>query len=108
LLAEAVGGSRAALDRVAQIAALGLGAVGLDEVVPHRRVVELARYGMAGSAQQLRPHPDFRKVATLLATVVHLEANAVDDALDLLDLLMVTESVVGQGEGELLRDFGGG
>lgn len=82
-----------ALDRVAEIAALGLGAVDLDAVVPHRRVVELARYGMAGAAQQIRRHPDARKLATLLTTVVHLEAQAVDDALELLDLLMVTELV---------------
>jgi hypothetical protein len=82
-----------ALERVTEIAALGMGDVDLEAAVPHRRVVELARYGMAGSAQQLRRHPESRKVATLLTTVVHLEAKAVDDALELLDLLMVTELV---------------
>jgi TnpA family transposase len=86
-----------ALDRVVEIGALGLGVVDLGAVVPHRRVVELARYGMAGSAQQLRRHPDSRKVATLLATVVHLKA--IDDALELLDLLMVTE-LVGKAQRE--------
>jgi hypothetical protein len=45
-------------------------------VVPHRRVVELARYGMAGSAHQLNRHGDSRKLATLLATVVYLECKA--------------------------------
>lgn len=82
-----------ALDRVTEIGAVGLGAIDLDAVVPRRRVLELARYGLAGQAQQLRRHPESRKVATLLAAVVHLEAKAIDDALELLDLLMVTELV---------------
>ena len=37
------------------------------------------------------PPPDARRLATLLATVRHLEAKSVDDALELLDLLMSTE-----------------
>ncbi|MGH9156718.1 MAG: DUF4158 domain-containing protein, partial [Acidimicrobiales bacterium] len=82
-----------ALDRTAEIAALGLGGLDLGARVPRRRVVELARYGMAGSAQQLRRHSGPRRVATLVATVSHLEAKSVDDALELLDLLMVTELV---------------
>jgi hypothetical protein len=60
-------------------------------------VVELARYGMAAKAAQLRRHGDARRLATLLATVTYLEAKAVDDALELLDLLMVTE-LVGRAE----------
>lgn len=39
-------GMVAALDRVAEVAGLGLGAVALDGV-PQRRIVELARWGMA-------------------------------------------------------------
>ena len=58
---------------------------------PRRRVMELARYGMAGKATLLRRRPRRRKVATLLATVVHLEAKAIDDALELFDFLMVHE-----------------
>jgi len=53
--------------------------------------MELARYGMAGKATLLRRHPRPRKVATLLATVVHLQARAIDDALELFDFLMVHE-----------------
>ena len=85
------------MERVAEIAKLDFGALDLGAVVPHRRVVELARYGMAGSAHQLKRHGDSRKLATLLATVVYLEAKAVDDTLELLDLLMVTE-LVGKAE----------
>ncbi len=62
----------AALDRVAELAALGLGCLDLD-AVPHRRVVELARWGMAGKAPALRRHRSSRRLATLLATVVYLE-----------------------------------
>ncbi|HYR64446.1 MAG TPA: DUF4158 domain-containing protein, partial [Actinomycetota bacterium] len=80
----------AALDRVAEIAAFGLGNIDLG-AVPRRRVVELARYGMAGKATLLRRHPWARKLATLVATVVHLQAKATDDALELLDVLMTTD-----------------
>jgi hypothetical protein len=79
-----------ALDRVAEIAGLGLGELDLSGV-PVRRVSELGRYGLAVKAPALRRHPYTRKVATLLATVRRLEATAVDDALELFDLLMTTE-----------------
>jgi hypothetical protein len=68
-------------------------------VVPYRRLVDLARYGMAATASQLRRHPPSRKLATLLATVVYLEGKAIDDALELFDLLMVTE-LLGKAERE--------
>ncbi|MFN2506942.1 MAG: Tn3 family transposase, partial [Acidimicrobiales bacterium] len=80
----------AALERVAEIAGLGLGGTDLG-AVPRRRVVELARYGMAGKAPALRRRPDARRLATLLATVVYLEAKATDDALELFDLLMTND-----------------
>jgi len=83
-------GMVAALDRVAELAALGFGSLSLD-AVPQRRVVELARWGMAGKAPALRRHRYSRKLATLLATVMYLEAKAVDDALELFDVLMVND-----------------
>jgi Domain of unknown function (DUF4158)/Tn3 transposase DDE domain len=92
-----------ALGRVAGITGLGLAAVDLDAAVPHRRVVELARYGMAAKAAQLRRHGDSRRLATLLATVSYLEAKAVDDALELFDLLMTTE-LVGRAERQAERE----
>jgi TnpA family transposase len=79
-----------ALDRIAEISGLGLGSVALD-AVPHRRVLELARWGMTGKASALRRQPSSRKVATLLATAVHLKAQATDDALELFDLLMTND-----------------
>jgi hypothetical protein len=79
-----------ALSRVSEIAGLGLGGVDLS-VVPQRRVVALARYGMAATATALRRHPEPRRLATLVATVRSLEASAVDDALELFDVLMTND-----------------
>ena len=59
--------------------------------MPPRRLAELAQYGMSADASQMRRHGDGRRLATLLATVVFLEAKSVDDTLELLDLLMSIE-----------------
>ena len=53
--------------------------------------MDLARYGMAAKAPRLRRHPRARRLATLLATVVRLQAASIDDCLELFDLLIVTE-----------------
>jgi hypothetical protein len=83
-------GFAAVLALVGEVATSGL--CGLDvSVVPRRRLDELARYGMAARAGQLKKHPPARRYATLVATVTRLRAKTIDDALDLLDLLMVTE-----------------
>lgn len=79
-----------ALRLVGEILAAGLADVDLG-AVPPRRVIELAGYGMAARAAQLKKHPAPRRLATLLATVGRLAAKTIDDALELLDLLMVTE-----------------
>ena len=92
-----------AIARVAEIKALELGGLDLDAVVPHRRLVDLARYGMAVNARALRRHPRSRRLATLLATVVFLEARAIDDCLELLDLLMATE-LLGKAERESVKE----
>jgi hypothetical protein len=86
-----------ALNRAAEISGIGVGGLDLDAHVPHRRVVDLARYGMSARAQALRRHGTERRLATLLATVAYLEARSVDDCLELLDLLMVTE-LLGKAE----------
>jgi hypothetical protein len=93
-----------ALTRVSEISALGLGELDLSGV-PQRRVVALAWYGMAATATALRRHPEPRRVATLLATVRSLDASAVDDALELFDVLMTNDLLargpgVSQGQGE--------
>jgi TnpA family transposase len=92
-----------ALTRVSEIMAVGLGSLELDTVAPHRRLVDLARYGMAAKAPQLRRHPPSRRLATLAATVVYLEAKSIDDCLELFDLLMVTE-LLGKAEREATKE----
>jgi len=54
-------------------------------------MAELARYGMTASASLIRRHGDARRLATLVATVRHLEGKSIDDALELLDLMMSAE-----------------
>ena len=79
------------LDRVAEISGVGLARLGAEARVPPRRMAELSRYGMTASASLIRRHGDARRLATLVATVRHLEGKSIDDALELLDLLMTTE-----------------
>lgn len=79
-----------ALQRVAAVRMLGAGSVDLSGL-PAARVRALARYGLGAKAQSLRRLAEPRGTATLVATVAALEANSVDDALDLFDLLMATK-----------------
>lgn len=67
---------------MAEITALGLAGTGAEALVPPRRLGELARYGMTADAWLVRRQPDDRRMATLLATVRHLAARSVDDALE--------------------------
>src|SRR5699024_3534503 len=83
-------GMVAALDRVSQLAGLGMGTVDVTGV-PTRRLIELARYGMAAKAPKLARHPYRRRIATLLATMRWLHTTAVDDALELFDVFMSNE-----------------
>jgi Domain of unknown function (DUF4158) len=92
-----------ALDQVAEITSLGLAELGAEGRVPPRRLGELARYGMTADAWLIRRHPDDRRLATLLATARHLEAKSVDDALELLDLLMSAE-LLNKAQREADRD----
>jgi hypothetical protein len=85
-------GMSAALHRVAEIAGLGMRAVDLP-LVPTRRVIGLARYGMAAKAPKLAGHPYERRLATLLATLRWLEVQATDDALELFDVFMTNELI---------------
>ncbi|MBN6057712.1 Tn3 family transposase, partial [Nonomuraea sp. RK-328] len=95
------------LKRVAEIAALGTGRVATDPV-PAVKLGALARYGLAAKAPTLKGMDEPRKGATLLATVRHLETSSVDDALDVLDLLIATHLLARAeraGKAEQLRTF---
>lgn len=79
-----------ALVRVADVQAIGAGAVDLSGL-PVGKVRSLSRYGLNAKTQTLRRLAEPRRTATLTATVMALEADAIDDALDLFDLLIATK-----------------
>lgn len=79
-----------AFDRSAYVLGLGTGAVDCSMVAPVK-MAELARFGVTAKAFRIRQLEENRRAATLLATVRHLEAVSVDDALLLFDLLMTTK-----------------
>ena len=83
-------GMREALDRSAAVWAFGAGAVDAGGVAPVK-LTELAAYGMHAKAPKIAQLTGTRRVATLLATMRHLEGVSVDDALLLFDLLMATK-----------------
>lgn len=66
---------KAALEQAQEIARLGMGEVDVAGVPP-RWLAELSRYGVDGKASLLRRHGDARRLATLLATAVHLTTRA--------------------------------
>jgi len=78
-----------ALQRAASVQKLGVGTVDLS-AVPTSRVRSLARYGLGAKTQTLQRLAEPRRSATLVATVAALGESAVDDALDLFDLLMAS------------------
>lgn len=83
-------GFQAALERAFEINGLGVGEVELPGVPP-AKLAALARYGLSAKARALRELSSNRRAATLLATLRRLEVDAVDDALDLFNLLLATK-----------------
>ncbi|MEU7834824.1 MULTISPECIES: hypothetical protein [unclassified Nonomuraea] len=61
-----------ALERAAEILGVGLGAMPLPPEVPHRRMVDLARYGMQATASTLRRHGPSRQLAEAVAAVTEM------------------------------------
>ncbi|MFF4648283.1 Tn3 family transposase [Streptomyces sp. NPDC001389] len=90
------------LQRAEEIAALGMGDLDVS-AIPPRRLAELSRYGVDGKASLLRRHGDSRRLATLLATTVYLTTRAVDDALDLLEVLIATK-LLAKAERETVKE----
>ena len=76
-----------ALQRVDTVRALGLPAA-VSPHIPPGRIPALARFAMTAKVSAIERLPDARRLATLVAFAVRLEAAAVDDALDLLDILI--------------------
>ncbi|MDF2256007.1 Tn3 family transposase [Streptantibioticus ferralitis] len=76
-----------ALERVDEISAFRLGRVKLDKVPPNR-LATLARVGLGSKAPIMERTPEPKRTALLTSVVRHLEASAIDDALDLFSVLM--------------------
>lgn len=81
-----------ALDRAAEVTALGAGQLDISDIPPGR-IEGLARNGLTANAAMLRRLPQVRRTATLVATVRALQVAAVDDALDLFAVLMATKLI---------------
>ncbi|MGW3368511.1 Tn3 family transposase [Streptosporangium canum] len=81
-----------ALQRVDNLAGFGLGRVAVSKV-PVRRMKTLAKYGAGSKAPALDRLVEPRRTATLLAVTRSLEAEAIDDALDLFALLIATRLI---------------
>ncbi|TMR93937.1 Tn3 family transposase [Nonomuraea basaltis] len=81
-----------AMERVEEISAFALGRVNLSRV-PVNRLSTLARYGQLSKAQTIERAPEPRRTALLTAVVRQLEAQAVDDALDLFAVLMANRMI---------------
>ncbi len=79
-----------ALRRVDEVRALGIDLQLSMHRVPPGRIQALARFATAAKARAIQRLPEDRRLATLAAFALTLEATALDDALDLLDI-MITE-----------------
>ncbi|MBG8556044.1 Tn3 family transposase [Hymenobacter guriensis] len=86
-----------ALQRLAQIRAVGVSDVSLHEV-PNARLARLARHAHQAWAQPLLRMAPERRAATLLAFVQSLERTATDDVLDLFDGLLATLALRGEAQ----------
>ncbi|ORI20697.1 Tn3 family transposase [Rhodococcus sp. 1168] len=98
-----------ALARVRDLNAVVPESVDVSEVPP-RRLIALASHGLNGKTSHLRRMKSQRDrlLALLTATVLTLRAKAVDDALELFDLLMVTDLIAKadrQSKDEKLRRY---
>jgi hypothetical protein len=93
-----------ALRRVEEVRDLGID-VALSHRVPPGRIQALARFATAAKASALQRLPEERRLATLVAFALTLEATALDDVLDLLDILIteVFSNAAKAGERARLR-----
>ena len=91
-----------ALQRLEEIRAIGVGELPLDHLPPNR-LRALARYGAAARAQAIAQMTPERRLATLVAFASAFEQTALDDALDLLDLLLTDIIHTAENEGQKTR-----
>lgn len=75
--------------RVDEIGAYRLGRLRLAQIPPNR-MAALARYALGSKAPLLERAAEPKGTAMLTAVMRHLEAKAIDEALDLFQVLMAT------------------
>jgi TnpA family transposase len=92
----------AALQRLEAIRGLGVSDLPLAHLPPNR-LRALARYGAAARAQAIAQMTPERRLATLLAFAHRFEYLAMDDVLDLLDLVITDIIHEAQTEGQHAR-----
>ena len=85
----------AALRRVDDIRALGVGGLSLHDL-PEARLARLARHAQGAWGQTLLRMGEERRLATLLVFAQSLERTATDDILDLFDGLMTSLALRGE------------
>lgn len=78
-----------ALERVDEIRAYRLGRLRLSQIPPNR-MAAMARYALGSKAPLLERTQEPKRTAMLTAVMRHLEAKAIDEALDLFQVLMAT------------------
>ncbi|MCX4983925.1 DUF4158 domain-containing protein [Streptomyces sp. NBC_00572] len=78
-----------ALERMDEIGAYRLGRLRLSQIPPNR-MAALARYALGSKAPLLERAAEPKRTAMLTAVMRHLEAKAIDEALDLFQVLMAT------------------
>lgn len=76
-----------ALNRLAKVRALEV-KVGPTAAIPPSRIAALARFANIAKVTAVNRLPDARRMATLVAFVLSLEATALDDALEVLEALL--------------------
>ena len=76
-----------ALQRVQEVRHLGID-LQVSQRIPPGRLQALARFASTAKVSAVQRLPDSRRLATLVAFACNLEACALDDALDLLDILI--------------------
>ncbi|GGW71573.1 hypothetical protein FHS32_004185 [Streptomyces albaduncus] len=78
-----------ALERVDEVGAYRLGRLRLSQIPPNR-MAALARYALGSKAPLLERAAEPKRTAMLTAVMRHLEAKAIDEALNLFQVLMAT------------------
>jgi hypothetical protein len=76
-----------ALGRIDDVRELGIN-LSVSGRIPPTRIQALARFAATAKASAVQRLPDERRVATLVAFILNLETVALDDALDLLDIVI--------------------